>query len=444
MGAFYNSICLPGSRGDAVRAALVRWLRLRGFEPVPGPVLFDLDADRERSAFVLRHARWTVLFYSDYEEEARLVRELRTVASPLLYLWVYDSSSWGYDLFDQGAFAGSYNSEPRDHESFPDRPLDDPARPAADPARVAALLGDAALAPAIAAVERRGAARKEDLCRAFARLLGLEAAVASYDDLECGQAAAGDGWRVEQIRFLRRDRLGEQPRVDLHQQRVTHRNLTGGALETGTLEIPTQVLLEMQRTRRRIRLTLMVLRPVSWLARRWRQLSEAFDRFGREVRVRRQLERMTAVTGRTPTYRVEGSALINDRHRCRIELPAGVRPALASSKPASVFAFEARGVHVTCTARRLEAIKEVLRRPDQSKVTADRKYRVAGRKARHLLFRLPAGFRADVPGTSYLGLSIVQTEQAFYVFLYRYAREPIAAVEAAIRATVASFRLLEK
>jgi len=50
--------------------------------------------------------------------------------------------------------------------------------------------------------------------------------------------------------------------------------------------------------------------------------------------------------------------------------------------------------------------------------------------------------RARTSGPSYLGLHVVQTEAALYVFLYRFPRQIQKEVERAIRATVSSFQLL--
>ena len=105
-----------------------------------------------------------------------------------------------------------------------------------------------------------------------------------------------------------------------------------------------------------------------------------------------------------------------------------------------MFAFLAGGVHVTCTARRRSSLREILRRPDGSEVTADAKYHVGALQARHLLFQLPAGFRADTRSASFLGLHVIQASQAFYVFLYRCTRTPPEAIERAIERAVMSFR----
>ena len=106
MGAFYNSICLPGDAHRQVRESLLRWLGGRGFELSDQPVLFDLDMATERCAFVVWNPRWTLLFFSNYDEERRLIRELQTWSASLLYIWVQDSDVWGYDSFDATGFAG--------------------------------------------------------------------------------------------------------------------------------------------------------------------------------------------------------------------------------------------------------------------------------------------------------------------------------------------------
>ncbi|RMH17892.1 MAG: hypothetical protein D6696_14415 [Acidobacteria bacterium] len=437
MGVFTNSICLPGDRGDVVRAALVRWLATRGFELSDEPVLFDLDAESERSAFLLTHEGWTVLCYSNYEEEPRLIHELRTLGEPLLYLWVYDSSAWGFDLLHRDRFVGSFNSDPDDHATFDDLPLGSAERPRADPQEICRLLGRPELAGRMAEIMRERAVFREDVCRAFCQLLGADAAMASYDELECGDQVTAPGWRIEQLLFVRRGARRPPPR-DLHQQRLTQRNPAAGQLETGTVDIPLTVLEEVRRSRRRARFRWLVLQPVAWSARQWRRLVEILGQLGRRLRLHRL---RFATSDLRPTFHVAGTDLINPLHGCRITLPPGAEPAVVSCKPSAVFAFVAHDVLVTCTARRREKLREVLRRPDGSAVEDDERYFVAGLRARRLLFRLPPGFRADVTGPSYLGLHIVETERALYVFLYNDRHHPRPELEQAVRDAVASFRL---
>lgn len=435
MGAFYNSICLPGDRRTAVRDALDRWLGSRGFVRSSDPPLFDLDPSRERSVFVLGDADWTVLCFSDHEEERRLIHELGSVVSALLYVWVWDSTTWGYDVFRERAFGGSFSSDPREHLPFHDAALGAAERPRADPVAVANLFGRDDAGIQIAALQQQRAVFKEDVCRSFCQALGMAPAMASYEELECGSVAVDPGWNVERLHYQRAAGPPATP-PDLRRQRVTHLSPTVGVLETGTIEVPREVLDEMHRLRRRQRVTLALLRPISWLARTWRSSLEMTNRTSHAAKMASR-----APDRRRPAFRVDRTDLVNDRHGCRISLPAGARSVGASNKPSAAFAFAVAGVHVSCTARRRESLREVLRRPDGAEVEGDELFDIAGLPARHLVFRLPAGFRADIKGTSLLGLFVVQAAKALYVFVYRSPRlDPIA--ETQIRVVVESFRLL--
>lgn len=436
MGAFYNSICVPGDHRESVRRALVRWLAAKGFEPCPGPVLFDLDGDYERSVFLVSSERWTVLFYSHYEEERRLIRELQAEHAPILYLWVYDSDVWGWDLFDGDGFVASFNPDPRTHQSFAEETVGSPQRPRGDAETLCRALGLGVEPAALRRIERLRAPFKEDVCRRFCHALGVEVAASSYDDLESGALRRVEGWRSEQLLFSHR--LAAHSReIDLHRHGLQRLQPEMAYAPSETLELPPEILAEMQRMRRRVRLAHRLLRPVSWLARTWRGLREAASR-----------RRPAASLPEPPpleapaNFRVESAVLINDRHRCRITLAEGVRPTVVSKKPASVFAFAVGASTVTCTARRPAMIDEVLRKPSRAKVLHDEAYLVGALKARHLLFELPPSFVAGSQEPSYLAIYVVQTALALYVFLHR-SRRPLAERErAAVRATVDSFRLL--
>lgn len=441
MGVFYNSICVPGRRGEEVRRLLTRWLAVRGFEPRPGPVLFDLDDADERSAYLLHGERWTLLFFSHYEEDRRLIYELGELERPLLYLWVHDSDVWGWDLFAGRELAGSFNSDPSSYESFDDLPMGSPERPAGEPAELCRRFGlDPDLGVRIAQLQQRRGAFQEEVCAELAGLLGAGPAASSYDDLERGALELLDGWRCEHLFFVRRGSDERIERVDLHQHRVT-RWLPGIATrpESTQLEISPEILREMARMRRRMRLTMVWLRPLAWLARTWRRLTEAAARLRWSLRA--GAAHRTTEAPSLASYRRLGRRLINDRHRCSIELPEGVEPTPAPSRPPLVFAFTVRRVGVTCTARRPHHLDEVLRRPSRSQVIRDEKYEVGGLRARHVLFELPPEFIAGGKEASTLGMHVIQTEAALYVFLYRHPGKPAPAVELAIRTVVESFRL---
>lgn len=438
MGAFYNSICVPGDRSESLRRILVRWLLAKGFQLREGPVLFDLDGEHERSVFIVSNDRWTVLFYSHYEEERRLIRELQGNLAPILYLWVYDSEVWGYDLFDDRGFAGSFNSDPRAHQSFAEELLDSPARPRADAESLGRLLGLPLAAAELHRVERLKSPFKEEVCRELCRALGVEVAASSYDDLESGALHDLEGWRVEQLLFGRRNLVTGSSEVDLHVHGLQRLRAEAGYAFSESVSLPPEIVEELRQMRRRVRLTFRLLRPVSWLARTWRRLREAASARGGAASVPAPPQVEPAAP-----FRVESAVLLNDRHRCRLTLAEGTRPTVVSTKPSAVFAFEIAGVTVTCTARRLSKIDEVLRKPSRSRVLHDHKYLVGGCPARRLVFELPPSFVAGAQHPSYLTVYVIRAERALYVFLYRTPQPLPSAVEQAVRATVDSFRLLD-
>ncbi len=444
MGAFYNSICIPGNERQRVRDSLLRWLGGRGFELSDQQVLFDLDGETERCAFVVSNGRWTLLFFSNYEEERRLIRELQTWSESLLYVWVQDSDVWGYDVFDEHGFGSSFNSDPRTHESFA-VDADASSRPAAVPGTVCRLFDLEGREAELVAIHRRRAIFKEEVCRDFCRLIDAEPAMTSYDDLERGAFGPFEDWQVEQLVFVHRDATaaGENP-IELHRLRLGGSREGGLSERTSQIEIPPEVLAEMERRRRRTQVTVHLLRPLSWLARAWRAGYEAPARLWR----RRRLPRHKAPS-EGGFSRLESSAvievrhLINERHRCRIRLAVGGEAKSGLSKPASVFAFQIGPTSITCTARRRSRIEEALQQPSGSIVLRDEKYLIDGLEARHVVFELPPYYLAGTPGPSYLGLHVVQTDWALYVFLYRFPKRILKEVERAIRATVASFRTLD-
>lgn len=436
MGAFYNSICVPGSHREKVRRTLERWLSVKGFEPRAGPVLFDLDGDHERSAFLLSSERWTVLFYSHFEEELRLIHELRGELEPLLYVWVYDSDAWGYDLFDADGFAGSYASDPRTHQSFAGQTAAGVRRPKSDADTLCEVLGVSDRHGEVRRIERLRWPFKEDICRELCRVLGVEVAASSYDDLESGALELGEEWRGEQLLFALRDRRPTSSVIDLHGSDLKRLQPSLGYAPSETVSLPPEILAEMKRMRRRLRVTHRLLRPVSWLARTWRRFREA------TARRTPPAAPVPLPARRHDNVRIESAVLLNDRHRCRITLAAGARPTTVSTKPSSVFAFQVGEVTVTCTARRRSKIDEVLRRPNRSRVLKDENYAVGGLPARHVVFELPPSFVAGSQEPIYLAVYVIQTDKALYVFVHR-SRKPLPeAVARTLRATVDSFRLL--
>ncbi|MEO1084442.1 MAG: hypothetical protein AAFY88_09380, partial [Acidobacteriota bacterium] len=206
-------------RPEETRRALEGWLAMRGYRLSQEPPLFDLDPESERSAFIVWNERWTVLYFSQWEEERRLIRQMQTQLTPLLYLWVYDSDAWGWDLVGDHGFLSSFSSAPRDTVSFSEEAAGE-ERPAADPALLCAELGlQPEHAERIAAIQRKGGAFKEDVCRELCELLGAEPALASYDELETGALDSRlDGWESSQWMYFHYDaaRATFDGELDLH------------------------------------------------------------------------------------------------------------------------------------------------------------------------------------------------------------------------------------
>lgn len=435
MGAFYNSICLPGAKVTEAWESLRRWLALRGFERVPESTLFDLDGELERSAWLIANDRWTVVVFSKYEEERRLIRELQTWSETVVYVWVQDSDVWGYDLFDSRGFAGSFASDPRAYHSFRDEPFPSEQRPTAKAEEICRRLDLAGREKALRELERRSARFEEDVCLDFCRLLGAEAAMVSYDDLERGLTVGLEGWVVEHFLFRHRDADGGGDRLALHQ--FSFSDSEGGATGIGlrsAAELIPSLPQEMAQVRERSRTRHGLLRPMVWLARGWRRL------MGERASPLALPPGGEGIRGGEGGTLGEDRRLVSRRHGLAIELPEGAEPIPVSGKPASVFTFRLGDTVVTCTSRRLEKVAEVLQRPNRSEVLEDERYHVGPFAARHVLFQLPPLYLADRPEPSYLGLHVVETPRALYVFLYRSAAPPPIELQQGIRRVVDSFR----
>jgi hypothetical protein len=428
MGAFYNCIGIPGHRPTEVKEALGRWLGSRGYRLTDESVLFDLDALTERSAFVVTNGRWTLVFFSHWEEERRLIRELQKGSTPLIYLWVYDSDVWGYDLFDAFGFAGSFSSDPNEQQSFSDS---EEMRPPADPARVCTLLGLGEKSAAIRAIEKKGAAFKEEICAELCALLGAEPALSSYDELESGRAEAlHESWQAEQVLFFNYQSAKAAIDVDLD----LHAYELGSGLmpARAKLELSAEFKVEMERMRRRARLTLLLLKPLSFLARLWERVRGAAPLM------------MTEGDESTPSpisiLRTETATrqwVSNKRHGVRVLLPPAVDPQPVSGKPSAVFAFRIGTTQVNCIARRRRSLREVLRKPSRAAILKDDKFEVGTLPARLLVFELERTRQGAAK--SFSTLIVVQTGWALYAFSYQSQLRLDPEVDGLALAVVRSF-----
>lgn len=441
MGAFYNSICLPNGRPRRAREALERWLLGRGFRRSDEENLFDLDGESERSAFLLWNDRWTIIYFSHWDEERRLIRELQLKQSPVLYVWVYDSDVWGLDVFDRHGFAGSFSSDPRDHQSFDGEVLPGEDRPPLDAESVGKLLGlSEPMIADLPSVLRRSDPFKDEVCRALCSLLQIEPAAASYDELEMGHWDGSlEGWQQEHWLYYDYHRALEsiEGDLDLHGVAIDGAPPPGWEEQaTEQVRLSSDIMEQMEQMRRRARFMFFVVKPVAWLASGWRRL----QRLGLRRPAPARAPRPPQVVVVKPTESARRHQLLNRRHGVRLLLPPGVEPLSVSGKPATVFAFQCGGIKVSCTARRLRNLWEVLKPPALSKTLRDEKYKIGPLLARHVCFKLPPSRFAPGPEHRYLSLHVVQTYRALYVFLYRFSGAMENDVELLIRNAVSSFR----
>lgn len=432
MGVFYNCICIPGRKSAEVQDALGRWLTARGYRESTEPVLFDLDSETERSAFLVSNDRWTLVFYSHFDEERRLLHELREQA-PLLYVWVWDSDAWGWDLFDGDGFAGSYTSDGHCHVSFGEVAE---TRPDADAERLCRELGlSSDLAGRIAGIDgRHHTAFAEDACLELCKTLAAEPAASSYDELETGRAASLlEDWEKDQVVYFHYDQASAATgELDLHAVEVDD-----SYRRSRKIELPSELVAEMERLRKEARRTLLWMRPLGLVAGLWRRTKEFIQGPPERPEPGEPESRISVQLTATQTRH----QMLNDRHGVMIILPQGVDALPTSGKPAAVFAFRVGGLTVRCTARRLRHLEQAIRPPGRAELLHDERFHVADLAARHLRFRLTS--RAGRERGEHLDLMVVQTYRALYVFHYRFGQDLDPETETAIRGAVRSFRVLD-
>jgi len=97
MGARFQSTAVRGASAAEVRGVVESWLERRGFRLVEVPLVPCHD-EVDRGVYLFSREGWTVVVYSHFEEEKRLVRELMTLERPLLHVWLFASDVWGYVL----------------------------------------------------------------------------------------------------------------------------------------------------------------------------------------------------------------------------------------------------------------------------------------------------------------------------------------------------------
>jgi hypothetical protein len=293
------------------------------------------------------------------------------------------------------------------------------------------LLNLGNLGPAIRTIEKKHASFKEEICAELCALLGADPALSSYDELESGRAEAlHDGWQAEQVLFFnyRDAKAAIDVDLDLHAY-----ELGSGLMPTrAKLELTPELKREMEKIESRARLRLLLLKPISILARFWEKLRGSAPLTSSEGD---EATRSPISVLRTETATRQWVS--NKHHGVRILLPPAVDPWPVSGKPSGVFAFRVGNTIVHCIARRRRSLREVLRKPSRAAILKDEKFEVGTLPARHLIFEL-APHRQN-PQKTYSTLIVVQTGWALYAFSYQSQARFDPEVDGLVLGVVRSF-----
>src|SRR3954462_3490458 len=110
MGAYFDSIVVPGAAPESIRDLVVRWMSGKGFDLAAEPPILDQTEEWERGAVIASDPGGTVLLLSNADESDRVLWELQKLGKAALRLWLIGSDVWGYQLVEDGAVVASFSS----------------------------------------------------------------------------------------------------------------------------------------------------------------------------------------------------------------------------------------------------------------------------------------------------------------------------------------------
>lgn len=196
MGSWCRSFSFRGNVASELLATMDLWMRAKGLERVESAearLLAPHERD-ERGAFLVWNSKWTVLVYSDFEEEERLVYELSRNRRPLLRFMIVDSDVWAYQLYQEGEIVSAFRSSSGIWGDIPGGPND-----------LERLRGDLQIEQSAAELRRlqRGKGPLADIgARRFLGRLGLSAAITQFDYIRQGENEF-PGFEVRELRYQR-------------------------------------------------------------------------------------------------------------------------------------------------------------------------------------------------------------------------------------------------
>jgi hypothetical protein len=439
VGATLQSFVVRTSDYEEIKTRLLRWVSAKGFEPVTGPALFELDPDEERGLCLFSKGSRVVVLYSHvFQEGERLRFELTRPEWPLLKVWVYDSDVWGYRLFDDGVPTSDFCSNPRYFGHWGEEDL--PPGVTDDPELLCRALDLGPVEGTIAALQRKRAVFKEFVCRKFCQAIGAEPACHDYRDLDglpSPLSATAVGWRIDHFRFAERGGSARESVQPLHAMvRKPLEQQDPAALQAAAeLHASLWPLRALGWTIRFVMVPLVVvlglaLRLIFWF-QRLPFVRRRYERsLGPEHALFVALEEL-----QRPVVRREGADLINENHRCRITLPAGADAADGPTHTGWVFQLKVAGRDALCAAIRPRALRGRLREMPGTEITGEECFFAGTLQAR----AWSATVRHGQSFTEHYTL-VVQTPRAFYHFSLG-DREPLAEdAKRVLRAVGESFR----
>ncbi len=414
MGAFYRSYSIPGDVHEAVEQKIRTWLSRKGFSEIEDHSVIDHEGDGERAFYLYWSDRWTIILYSHFEEDERLLFELNLLQLPILHLWVLDSDVWGYELYSQRKPLVAFSSQPNYYDSneLPGVPNDVPT-----------LLAKFALedltAADIAAIQKKKGMFKERICEEFAKAIGARPAASQYGYL-AESAAASPGFSFVHHRFRKRgfDLVGN---FDLHLRQAKSGGAEGFFLPQDP-PLGFRVLALLMR---------VIAIPLGWLMRlviaRKIKSGELSEGFG------------LGYTGEHPKeYSFAENRLENPRRRCRIVLPDG---AVHDDGP-GILPFVIEDHQVVARAISANEAMGILSGSQYQTIEEDTNFRIGSLPAKYVLATFTIPQRNQ--GTSYSYQYFIQAPFAIYHFLLLTEAALSPAEVDSFRKTIESFEIIDQ
>jgi hypothetical protein len=291
-----------------------------------------------------------------------------------------------------------------------------------------------------ARIQRRRAVFVEDVCRSFCCALGADPAGWDYSDFHgfslptAGPVMVGEYQMEARMFTLRGAAPSTLPLHSFNFQTLDE--------SSGTQDFPPELATHARSILIQASIIQFLLFPLMILVRTF------FTVYSWYLNLKHKLGRLGAGKGppehdpflnalralEKPQCRAEGHSLINDRHRCRIDLLEGVTPTL-SDTPFWVFSFSVGAIPVNCHAVRLREIAKFFRLSPGTTVTGDENFHAGPSPARTFVRRWD-GLDETRLDTVY----IVQAPRAGYVFRPTTEQYLPTETHALLRAVVGSFR----